>query len=67
MMAATARSRYMSLAATLASEKLEDLNRWPANDPDVAVTSGSTAGSLTSDIVQSVTVNGSTNDVNYYG
>lgn len=66
MMAGTARSRYMSQAATLASEKLEDLNRWPANDPDVAVTSGSTAGSLTSDIVQNVTVNGSTNDVNYY-
>ncbi len=60
------RSRYMSLAATLASEKLEDLNRWPANDPHVAVTSGATAGSLTSDMVQNVTVGASTEDVNYY-
>jgi len=66
MTAGTARARYMSLAAMLTSEKLEDLNRWPANDPYVAVTSGSTAGSLTSDVVQNVTVNGMTNDVNYF-
>ena len=40
----TERARYMSLATTLASEKLEDLNRWPSVDPHVAA-----GGSLTSD------------------
>ncbi len=65
-MSGTDRSKYMSLAATLASEKLEDLNRWPASDPNVAVTTASTAGSLTADIVQNVTVGASTNDVNYF-
>ena len=40
----TDKARYMSLATTLASEKLEDLNRWPAADVHVA-----TGGSLTSD------------------
>ena len=66
MMAGTGRARYMSLVAELTSEKLEDLNRWPANDTHVAVTSGSTAGSLTSDLVQNVTVGSTTDDVNYY-
>lgn len=37
-------ARYMSTATTLASEKLEDLNRWPSVDPDVAA-----GGSLTAD------------------
>lgn len=60
------RSRYMSLAATLASEKLEDLNRWPTNDPHIAVPTGSTAGSLTGDIVNNVTMSGVTADVNYF-
>ncbi len=32
----TERSRDMGLAATLASEKLEELNRWPTVDPNVA-------------------------------
>ena len=32
----TERSRDMGLASTLASEKLEDLNRWPTVDPNVA-------------------------------
>jgi len=40
----TERARYMALATTLASEKLEDLNRWPSSDSHVA-----TGGSLTSD------------------
>ncbi|MBI3670408.1 MAG: prepilin-type N-terminal cleavage/methylation domain-containing protein [Acidobacteria bacterium] len=66
MIVGTARSKYMSLAATLASEKLEDLNRWPAGDPHVAVTSGTTAGSLTSDIVSMVTVGATSESVNYY-
>jgi len=62
----TARSEYMTQAATVATEKLEDLNRFPSTDANVAVTSGSTAGSLTSDAQQSVSVNGVTETVNYY-
>jgi hypothetical protein len=72
----TARSEYMNQAATLASEKLEDLNRWPAaynvntgldsGDPHVIVTNGVSAGSLTADVVQNVTANGTTEAVNYY-
>jgi len=63
----TARSRYMSLASTYASEKLEDLNHWPTSDPHVCVASGATAGSLTSDIqTASVTCNGLTDTVDYF-
>jgi prepilin-type N-terminal cleavage/methylation domain-containing protein len=65
----TARSRYISLASTYASEKLEDLNQWPTTDPDVCVSSGGTAGSLTTDTqVSSVTCNGTTTvgTMNYY-
>ena len=40
----TERARYMALATTLTSEKLEDLNRWTGIDPHVAV-----GGSLTAD------------------
>jgi len=65
-MSNTNRSKYMSLASTLASEKLEDLARWPANDPHIAVTSGNSAGSLSTDIVQNVTVGATTTDVNYW-
>jgi prepilin-type N-terminal cleavage/methylation domain-containing protein len=46
----TESARYIALATTLASEKLEDLNRWPGVDPHVAaggsLTSDSTGGSL---------------------
>lgn len=62
----TAYSQYMTQAATLASEKLEDLNRYPETDPDVAVTSGTTAGSLTSNLESSVTSSGVTETVDYY-
>lgn len=65
-LASTNESRFLSLASTLASEKLEDLNRWAFDDPQVAVTSGSSAGSLTDDIVQNVTVGAVTVSVNYY-
>jgi type IV pilus modification protein PilV len=62
----TAQSRYLNLASTYASEKLEDLNRWPTWDPHVCVASG-TVGSLTSDVqAASVTCNGITDTVNYY-
>jgi prepilin-type N-terminal cleavage/methylation domain-containing protein len=40
----TTNARYLSTATTLASEKLEDLDRWPAADPHV-----NTGGSLTAD------------------
>jgi len=49
----TENARYMALATTLASEKLEDLNRWTAVDPHVA-----TGGSLTTDTTVST--------INYY-
>jgi len=62
----TARSEYMTQAATLATEKLEDLNRFPSTDANVAVTVGTSVGSLTSDDLQDVTVNGATQSVNYY-
>ena len=62
----TARSEYMTQAATVATEKLEDLNRFPSTDANVAVTSGSSAGSLASDLQSGVTVNGVTETINYY-
>jgi prepilin-type N-terminal cleavage/methylation domain-containing protein len=40
----TERARFMALATTLASERLEDLNRWRSIDPHVAA-----GGSLTAD------------------
>jgi Tfp pilus assembly protein PilV len=43
-------SKYMSLAAQLASEKLEDLSRYDANDPNVCVQSGDgSEGSIAAD------------------
>ncbi len=62
----TTRSGYMNQAAILATEKLEDLNRYPSADPNVAVPTGSSMGSLGSDILQDVTANGVTEAVNYY-
>lgn len=43
----TEKARYLALATTLASEKLEDLNRYPATTPPVNQITG--GGSLTSD------------------
>jgi Tfp pilus assembly protein PilV len=45
----TARSEYMTQAATLATEKLEDLNRYPPSDANVTVPNGVSVGSLASD------------------
>jgi Tfp pilus assembly protein PilV len=61
-------SKYMSLASTLASEKLEDLNRWDPNDPQICVPTGSASvGSLTSDILQTTTCPaGNSASVSYY-
>ncbi len=67
MMGGTRGSQYMGLASTLASAKLEDLNRWNSNDPQVCVPSGSnTVGSLTSDSLQSVTCGGAATSISYY-
>lgn len=66
MMTSGARSRYMSNAAMLASEQLENLQRYSAAAPEVAVTSGSTAGSLTADTSASVTSGGATATVDYF-
>jgi hypothetical protein len=62
----TTRSEYMTQAATLATEKLEDLNRYPSSDPNVAVPNGTSEGSLSSNVLQNVTVNGVTEAVAYY-
>ena len=59
-----AHARYVSTAALLASEKMEDLDRFPDNDPNLAA-----GGSLTADItgysdsVQISTANGNINEV----
>jgi Tfp pilus assembly protein PilV len=56
MLSTGRQSKYMSLASTLASEKLEDLNHYSPNDPQVCVPSASTSvGSLSSDVMQSTT------------
>lgn len=59
-------SRYMSTQSLLASEKLDDLNRLPAADPQIAVPVGATAGSLTADSSQVVTVGAVTENVDYF-
>src|SRR5882762_11007010 len=60
------KSRYMSTEALLASEKMDDLNRYPYNDPAVAVPSGSSSGSLTADLTATVTVGAVTEVVDYF-
>jgi prepilin-type N-terminal cleavage/methylation domain-containing protein len=45
----TSKSRYMGMQALLASEKLEELNRYPMSDVNIAVTAGTSAGSLVTD------------------
>jgi hypothetical protein len=63
----TSYSEYMIQASTLASEKLEDLNRYPSTDQNVIITSGNTtAGSLTADTDASITANTLTETVDYF-
>jgi prepilin-type N-terminal cleavage/methylation domain-containing protein len=45
----TDQTRYISTAALLASNKLEDFNRYASGDAAITVSSGTTAGSLTAD------------------
>jgi len=59
-------SRYMSTQSLLASEKLDDLNRLPASDPAIAIPGGATAGNLTVDTNQMVTVGAVTQNVDYF-
>ncbi len=58
-----AHARYVSTAALLASEKMEDLDRFPDNDPNLAA-GGSLAGDVAgySDSVQISTSNGNINE-----
>lgn len=59
----TDRSRYMSMASTFCSEKLEDLERWGPGEPAITMAGADTSeGSLTSNV--SNTVSGTT--VYYY-
>jgi type IV pilus modification protein PilV len=68
----TSGTEYMTQAATLASEKLEDLNRYPSDgagggDPNICVPSGTTAGSIASNTSASVACNNPTAvTVDYY-
>jgi type II secretory pathway pseudopilin PulG len=67
-MGSTRASKFMSAAGILASEKLEDLNRWVVNDPQVCIPTGSSSmGSLSQDLQVTVTCpTGSSGTVNYY-
>ena len=58
-----AHARYVSTAALLASEKMEDLDRFPDNDPNLAA-GGSLASDITgySDTVQISTSSGKINE-----
>jgi len=68
MMVTGNRSKYMSLEASLASEKLEDLSHWSASATQVCVPTGSTSvGSLTSDVLQTTTCPaGASDSIAYY-
>ena len=59
-----AHARYVSTAALLASEKMEDLDRFPDNDPNLSP-GGSLGADITgySDSVQISTTNGNINEV----
>ncbi len=46
----TARSGYMNQAATLATEKLEDLSRYPSADPTIAAGGGLSSDTVTSNV-----------------
>jgi hypothetical protein len=70
MMTTGNRSKYLSLEASLASEKLEDLNHWSSSAVQLCVPTGSSSvGSLTSDVLQTTTcpgTGGATDTVAYY-
>jgi prepilin-type N-terminal cleavage/methylation domain-containing protein len=61
-------SKYMNIASTLASEKLEDLNRWNENAQAICVQPGDTSeGSLSTPVTNNISCTGETpNSINYY-
>jgi prepilin-type N-terminal cleavage/methylation domain-containing protein len=62
-------SRYINVAETLASEKLEDLNHWNTTAPELCVQTGDTSeGSLSTPVTKSITCPGapSANTINYF-
>ena len=65
MSSTSVKSRFMSAESLLASEKLEDLSRVPADDPTVQAPGG-TSGSLAADQSQTVTSGGVTQFVDYF-
>ncbi len=68
MMTGAGRSKQISTATVLASEKLEDINRWSPTDPQICVpTASASVGSLTADINQTTTCpSGSSASISYY-
>jgi Tfp pilus assembly protein PilV len=65
----TTSSRYASTLTLLATEKLEDLNRLSACDPEIAVPNGISAGNLAGDATQTVNATPAicgTQAVNYF-
>jgi type II secretory pathway pseudopilin PulG len=68
MTSGSVESKDTSSATVLLSEKIEDLNRWDVDDPQVCVPTGLvTVGSVTSDITQTTTCSqGASASVNYY-
>jgi prepilin-type N-terminal cleavage/methylation domain-containing protein len=62
-------SRYMNIAETLASEKLEDLNHWNMMAPQICLPTGATSeGSLSAPTTTPISCDGVTGsvEVNYY-
>jgi Tfp pilus assembly protein PilV len=68
-------SKYMSLGGNLASEKLEDLNRWPPNyvsgvdqsDPQICVQGADTSeGGLSADTTNTITCGSATGNISYF-
>lgn len=69
----TSKSRYSSVQAYLASEKLDELSRYPGSqystngpDPNIWAADGATAGDLTKQTSATVTSGGTTVNVDYY-
>jgi len=62
----TAGTEYMTQAATLASEKLEDLSHFASKDPHMMVPNGVSAGSITADVNQNVIAGGTTYPIYYF-
>jgi prepilin-type N-terminal cleavage/methylation domain-containing protein len=69
----TSKSRYVSVQAYLASEKMDEMSRYPGNqystngpDPNIWAPDGGTAGDLTTQSTATVTSGGTTVNVDYY-